>query len=593
MKISFCVIVEGDEKLVQLKRLLASVQGVFTSFHVTCNHKPCTEVKKFCEKEGYDFSYLKWSDDFSAQRNFNFARVPKDTDYICWADSDDVIIHAELIPEIVENAKKNEIDAVFFHYIYGAEFDGEPSPETFVREELGQTRERLLKRGSIVWKKRLHESPVPIDGEKFVHSIVKYDEKYPIAWLHLGADRDQSQDAIVKRTARNRRMLEMDLADERKDGEADPRTLLYLMKLYAEESDNQEILLKCLDMGKEYIEKSGWDEERAVCYKLMATCMGHLGRHEDARDLLMNAIKEFPYDPLLYLHLARAYRNLENWGAMKHWMKIGMSLNLSEARAQMDNILELKVLGAELMLEFYLHGDKNIRKAWEASRLLNKVNPTDSNKNNEEYLFNRKELDLATEHAHKLLAYYKDIGREDLIALTIETLLREIQELPFMIKLYNRYKEPKVWGENEICYYATFGHDHFERWGPSSLKAGIGGSETAVIRLSQEWAKLGYKVTVYGDPGKEMGEHDGVTWLPYYKFNPRDKFNIFIQWRDNSLAGKISAKKFLVDLHDVYFPQTFLEKVDSIDTIMVKSKYQRDLGEGIPKEKYHIISNGI
>ena len=162
-----------------------------------------------------------------------------------------------------------------------------------------------------------------------------------------------------------------------------------------------------------------------------------------------------------------------------------------------------------------------------------------------------------------------------------------------MIKLYNRYKEPKVWGENEVCYYATFGREHFERWGPSSLEKGIGGSETAVIRLSQEWAKLGYKVTVYGDPGQEMGEYDGVTWLPYYKFNPRDKFNIFIQWRDTSLANKISAKKFLVDLHDIYFPQTFEGKLDAIDSIMVKSEYQRDLGEGIPKEKFTIISNGI
>ncbi len=592
IKIAFCVIVEGDENLANLKRLLTSVRGVFTSYHITCNHKPCTKVRKFCLKEGYDFSFLRWDDNFSAQRNFNFNRVPKDTDYICWADSDDVIIRADLIPAIAENAEKQEIDAVFFHYIYGAEFDGEASVETFVREELGQTRERLLKRGTIIWKKRLHESPVPIDGEKFIHTSIKYDEQHPTTWLHLGADRDQPQEAIIKRTARNRRMLEMDLADERRDGEADPRTLLYLMKLYAEEQNNQELLLKCLDMGKEYIEKSGWDEERAVCYKLMATCMGHLGRHGDSRDLLMNAIKEFPYDPLLYLHLARAYRNLENWGAMKHWMKIGMSLDLSESRAQMDNILELKVLGAELMLEFYLHGDKNIRKAWEASRLLAKVNPTDNNKNNEEYLFNRKELDLATEHAHKLLNYYKDIGREEMIASTIESFIEEIRELPFMITLYNRYKDPKVWRSDEICYLANQG-EHFERWGPSSLEKGIGGSETAVIRLSQEWAKLGYRVTVYGDPGKEMGEHDGMNWLPYYKFNPRDKFNIFIQWRANNLAGKVSAKKFLVDLHDVFYEASFVEKQESIDRLMVKSNYQRSLAPSLPDNKFNIISNGI
>ena len=592
-KIAFCIIAEGDEKLEGIKTLFENLDGLFDSYHITCNRESHKKVEKWCKEKGYDFSYLAWCDSFSVQRNFNFARVPKDTDYICWADSDDVIVNPQLIREFANKAKADNMGAVFFTYWYGAKFEGKPSIDTFQEVELAQTRERLLKTGSIVWKKRLHESPVPIDGEKFIHTRVKYSKENPIVWLHLGADRDQPKEVLDKRTERNRRLLELDLEDERKEGEADPRTLLYLMKIYVEFEKDRELLIKCLNMGKEYLEKSGWDEERAVCYKLMATCMGHLGKHEEARDLLMNALKEFPYDPLLYLHLARTYANLENWSALKHWLKIGMSLELTEARAQMDNILELKVLGAELMLEFYLHGEKNIRKAWEAARLLNKVNLTKNNAHNEGYLFDRKELDIATEHAHKLLNYYKDIGREDLITPTIETLIGEMQELPFIVGLYNRYKEPKIWGKDEICYFANYGTGSFERWGPSNLETGIGGSETAVIRLSKEWAKLGYKVTVYGDPGKEEGEHDGVTWLPYYKFNPRDKFNIFIQWRYNNLAGRISCKKFLVDLHDVLFPQSYLDKLDSIDRIMVKSKYQRDLGEGIPKGKFEIISNGI
>lgn len=594
MKIAFCVIIEGDEKLDSLKRLIASTGGVFNSYHITANQEPHKETEKWCKEQGYDFSFLKWNDSFSEQRNFNFARVPKDTDYVCWADSDDVIIRADLIPQIAKNAKKNDIDAVFFTYWYGCKFNGPASYENFEEVELSQTRERLLKKDSITWKKRLHESPVPIDGEKFIHSKVDYkEEESPVVWMHLGADRDQSKDIVEKRMARNRRLLELDLEDERKEGEADPRTLLYLMKIYAEMDLDRELLLKCIDMGKEYISKSGWDEERAVCYKLMATCMGHLGRHEEARDLLMNAIKEYPYDPLLYLHLARAYRNLENWSALRHWLKIGMDMNLSESRAQMDNILELKVLGAELMLEYYLHGKKNIRKAWEASMLLNKVNPTENNQKNEEYLYDRKELDIATEHLHKLLKYYKDINQIDMIAPAIETALPAIKELPFIIKLYNHYKEPKVWANNEICYLANINGDHFEKWGPSSLVKGIGGSETAVIRLSQEWANLGYKVTVYGDPGKEEGEYDGVTYLPWYKFNPKDKFNIVIHWRSNNLADKLSCKKMLIDLHDVWFPQSYMDKLDSIDSIMVKSEYQKSLGEGIPSEKFTIISNGI
>ena len=594
MKLSFCIIVEGDVRLESLKRLMVSTKDVFDTVHITCNQTPHTKTKAWCKEKGYDFSYLKWNDDFSEQRNFNFSRVPKDTYYIIWADSDDVIIHSELIRKYAENAKTNSIDAVFFDYWYGAKFNGEPSLETFEEVELAQTRERLLKNGAIVWKKRLHESPVPIDGEKFIHSKVEYnEEKSPIAWLHLGADRDQGKEAAEKRMERNRRLLEMDLADERRESEADPRTLLYLMKIYAEHPQDKELLQKCIDMGEEYLYKSGWDEERAVCYKLIATCLGYLGKHEEAKNMLFNALSEYPYDPLFYFHLARAFRNLENWSAMKHWLKIGMSMDLKESRAQMDNILELKVLGSELMLEYYLHGERNIRKAWEASRLLNKVNPTKNNKNNEKYLFNRKELDIATEHAHKLLKYYKDIGNIEAIAPTIESLITEIKELPFMVKLYNRYKEPRVWNDDEICYFVSFGREHFEKWGPSSLESGIGGSETAVIQLSKEWAKLGYRVTVFGDPGKEEGLHDGVMWLHFYKFNQRDKFNIFIQWRDNYLSDKISCKKFIVDLHDIWFPQSYLSKLETIDKIHVKSEYQRDLGGDISKDKFNIISNGV
>jgi len=592
VKLAFCVIVEGDEKLENLKHLFGNLDGLFDSYHITANHTPYTEVKRWCTEMGYDFSYLKWSDDFSVQRNFNFARVPKGTDYICWADSDDVIINPQLIRGFAEKAKRGESDAVFFTYWYGAKFDGKPSIENFKEVELAQVRERLLRNGRIVWKKRLHESPVPIDGEKFVHSKIDYSKENPIVWLHLGADRNQSKEVIEKRTDRNRRLLELDLEDERKNGEADPRTLLYLMKIYTEYQNDRD-LLQCIEMGKEYLLKSGWDEERAICYKLMATCMGHFGQHEDSRDLLMNALKEFPYDPLLYLHLARAYRNLENWSALKHWLKIGMSMELSTANAQMDNILELKVLGAELMLDYYLHGDRNVRKAWEAARLLNKVNPTPNNKNNELVLFDNKELDVATEHAHKLLSYYKDINREDLIAPTIENFVDSIKDLPFMVKLYNRYKEPRIWKDDEICYLASFGTEHFEKWSPRSLEKGIGGSETAVIYLSNYWQEMGYKVTVYGDPGKEEGFYNGVLWLPYYKFNSRDKFNIFIQWRHNSIVGKVSTKKFLIDLHDIWFSQSYLDKLDSIDKIMVKSEYQRRLGVGIPREKFEVVSNGI
>lgn len=587
MKLAFCVIAKGDEELSKLKTLLNSVDDVFQGVFITTNHEH-KKTEEWCKEQGYNHSHLPWSKDFSAQRNFNFNQVPPDFDYIVWADADDIIINPHVLTDIARIAKSKNYDTVFFTYWYGNKFNGIPSKETFVDNEIKQMRERLIKPGSITWKKRLHESPVPIDGEHYTYSTVKYSKEYPIAWMHLGAERNISDEAMEERMKRNRELLELDLADERKAGNVDPRTLLYLMKIYAEE-DDRGTLEECIYMGEEYLEKSGWDQERAVCLRLMATCFGKLGQHKKANTLLHRAIAEYERDPLLYLHLARTYYNLKDFSAMKHWLEIGLSIKDNE-HLSMENVLELKTLSAQLMLQYYLYGpDKSVRKAWEAAMLLYKSDPTETNKQNEEYLFNQKELDLACEAAHKLMIYYKDIEREELIPKVFEAMPIEMRELPFAQTMYNKYKEPKVWGEKEICYFANFGGEHFEKWSPHSLKNGIGGSETAVIELARRWAKDGWKVTVYGDPGAFQGDHEGVIYLPWYKFNQRDHFNIFIAWRRPSYLGKIVCKKYLLDMHDVFIEQTVNKQ--GIDRIMVKSEFHKSLAPHT--ERMQVISNGI
>jgi hypothetical protein len=131
------------------------------------------------------------------------------------------------------------------------------------------------------------------------------------------------------------------------------------------------------------------------------------------------------------------------------------------------------------------------------------------------------------------------------------------------------------------------------KWDGNSLKEGIGGSETAVIKLSEEWVKQGWNVTVYCDPDKPC-VINGVKYFPYYWFNIEDSFNVFIQWRNNSLAGKVKAKKFLVDLHDIFDPTSYdEEKLKHINKIMVKSRFHRYLAPNIPDDKVVIISNCI
>lgn len=597
-KIALCIITEGDEKLKNLQLLYESISPYVDRIYLTANSNKVEKTKAWCHELGIEYSYLKWDDDFATQRNFNFSQVGDDIDYIIWADSDDVILGGEYIPRIVQVMEDKGYQSMFFQYWYGVKFDGEPHPKNFKEVELTQMRERIFRKDAIYWKGRIHETPIPVNGEDHKYTKVEYSKKpqpekgkYPIAWLHLGADRDIPKDILKIRMDRNQRILEKQLADERKEGQADPRTLLYLMKIYAESHDAK-LLEECISMGDEYMSKSGWDAERAVCTSLMARCMGELGDHKKAAEFLHQAIQEYPHDPLLYLHLARAYYNLKNYRSMRHWMRIGISLDLDEAQTSMNNLLEMKILTSELMLKYYLESEKDVEKAYDSAKKLYELNPTENNKKNEEYLYDLKELNIASGHIHKYLKYLDDIGEEDKIVQTIEQMPSGMRKLPFANSLYFKYKEPRVWGENEICYFANFGQAHFEKWDDTSLEKGIGGSETAVIRLSQEWAKLGYKVTVFGDP-KQIGERDGVTYLPWYMFNKKDKFNIFIQWRSGHLAGKISTKKFYIDLHDVWYEYDYLDRIDHIDKIFVKSEYHKSFGKSLPQDKFVVISNGI
>jgi tetratricopeptide (TPR) repeat protein len=591
MIISACVIVKDDSELDNLKRAISSVVKYVDEVIVTANGSEVSGIKKYCLQNGFKYFYHKWNDDFSDQRNFCASKIRKDADFYLWFDSDDQIVGAENLRDIAIKAKRSSLDSVFFEYWYMCTFDGKPSYENIKKIELTQMRERLLRPGAISWHKRLHETPVPNENIDYKYTQVKYKDT-PIAWLHLGITKETSIENQIAKTERNKRLLELQLEDERKTKEgADPRTLLYLMKIYAELPD-MDLNEKVIQMGEEYLMKSGWDAERAICCTLIAQALGKKGQNEEAKKFLFKSIQEYPYDPILYLHLSRICYNLGQFREMKHWLEIALSLDASDTVSNVTNIGELKNLSTELLMKYYFMGERNVKKAYQSSKLLYKESPTKDNRETMEYLKELNDLEEASAEAHKLMLYYETLNNSRGIIDVVKSMPPNMQELPFAWHMFNKHKEPRVWREDEICYYASFGQKHFEQWGPDSLRKGIGGSETAVIQLSKEWVKNGYKVVVYCDCGKEEGEHDGVVYLPYYKFNPRDSFNIFINWRSNHLAGKIKAKKFIVDLHDL-FNADMVKDYDKYDKLFVKSEFHRSLASSVPDRKIEVISNGI
>lgn len=70
--------------------------------------------------------------------------------------------------------------------------------------------------------------------------------------------------------------------------------------------------------------------------------------------------------------------------------------------------------------------------------------------------------------------------------------------------------------------------------GDALKKRGLGGSESAIILMSQELVKIGFDVTVFcacEDAESKPGVYDGVTYRPVESLNENDKFDIVISSR--------------------------------------------------------------
>lgn len=590
-KIAACLITKGDAELETLKIAVASIKPYVDDIFITSS-SAYSKTKAWCKSEGIHHSFRQWDNDFGTQRNFNWEQATKhgDYDFIFWIDSDDEVIGGEYLKEIASKALKDDIGVVFFDYLYACTFNGEPCFKNIVQVDLIQPRERLIRPNTHTWKNRLHETPVPIGvSPKYVR--YRYEPpKQNIVIVHRDIQNDYVNSDKMKR---NKELLELQLADERNSANgADPRTLLNLLKIYVE-LDDPELWKKALEMGEEYLPKSGWDEERATCHNKMAQALMRLGRTNEVEQHLILSIGEFPHDIEPKLMLAEFYLANNQYDKCKHWMDIAMSMDIKGVGSSVISVTGIKIRAAKLMLKWAFHVEKNIHKAVEASNMLIGVEPTDENLETHKYLLDLKDMDNACDNINKLSEYLSSIGQENSIVPIVDRLPMEMQQQPFAIKLRQKFSPPRKWGEKEICYFANFGSAHFMKWDGNSLKDGIGGSETAVIKLSEEWTKKGYTVTVYGDPEKPC-VINGVRYFPYYWFNQEDEFNIFIQWRAPFMAGKVKSKKFFVDLHDIFNPTDYTEKrLKYIDKVMVKSKFHRDLAPNIPDDKVVIISNCI
>jgi hypothetical protein len=171
-----------------------------------------------------------------------------------------------------------------------------------------------------------------------------------------------------------------------------------------------------------------------------------------------------------------------------------------------------------------------------------------------------------------------------------------IKDNPFMSDLMNKVLPPKKHEDNEVSIYCGPG---FTTWSPANLKkkgeSFVGGSEEAVMYLAKALNKQGWKVTVYSDPGADEGDWDGVKYLPYFKFNKKDKYNILIAWRRPDFVDwNCEAKKTYIWCHDIINQLDITpERLSKITKLIVLSPWHRTNIPDIPDEKILISSNGL
>jgi glycosyltransferase involved in cell wall biosynthesis len=563
--IALCMIVKGDEEL-NLDSVLEYVDHVFittTQTHTGKNTKKIT------------YSQFDWTDNFAEARNFNFNQA-SDYDYILWLDSDDVLEGGEYLQKIVSKMDSQKLDAIYADYNYEIADNGEIV--------IVHPRERIVRAGVFTWKGALHETLIPNRQvqTKYIKDIVV--NHYPT--------KDSRKSGIERnlRILSNQYNKEVKEVAEGKKSEIDPRTEYYLARILFD-LHTKDAHVRAERLFQDYLEHSGWDEERAQAWCYLGNIYYNVENFDDSVNCYLSAIKEKPDFPTWYIMLARTYAAKQDFDKALFYVKQG--LNIPHPKTSLVISPREDKLNALLTLFFVYFNKQDLTKALTFAEKLYEMRPDKENERRVESIEKLIKWGDWLKAVSSMAEEMSDDKKYDRVRLLLSALPDDIRNTIQVSRLQSNFTKPTVWPDKSVVYYAA---SQFETWSPKNMDTGIGGSEEAIIYLAKEWVEKGYKVTVYANVGADEGTYDGVEYVNYQRFNPKDKFDVFIVWRNPLLLrhNLFDARLILVDLHDVPEPGEFDDKVlSNLDYIMVKSDYHRSLLPQIPNDKFKIIGNGI
>ena len=580
-KLAVGIIIKDDSELKILERAVGSIIKHVDAIYITATNNPSTKIQDFCKKIGANYSFFQWVNDFSKARNYNFSQIPKEYEWILWLDTDDVVQGANTFRDAILVAEANNIKAIFARYLYQVELDETGKIKNILIEHL---RERIIRNdGTFEWVAPIHETlieKVPTGKTDFQGFCV----------VHL-MEPNQMENSMWRNIA----ILEQNCMDNPQD----PRPIYYLAKAYFD-TQMTELLHDSVGEGmdslvveliKQYIELSGWAEERGQAREYLSMVYRERGDYKSAINCLMEALKEDPKFTSIYIQIALSYVMLKDWEKAMHWVKLAGNVDIPKTTLVI-NPRDYKTMILEALFHIYLNTGK-LEECLKVATDLNEMLPNDLNAGRVRDVGDLKGRNDLAHYIVKLAHHLNKTGQTQQLENLVFSIPEEIEGEPAMVDLRNQFSKPRVWADDEIAIYCGQG---FEQWSWKSVSKGVGGSEEAVINMSRELAKLGWKVYVYADPQADAGIHEGVAWLPYYQINWRDKFNILIGWRNIGMydVPGLSAKRSYLWNHDLQNGLTYTpERVNKITKVMFLSKYHRDNVPTLDESKVMITGNGI
>lgn len=502
-------------------------------------------------------------------RLFNFASARNEglkhctSDYILWLDADDTPIGIDNMKKFIE---KNPSEVYNALYDYARDEEGNPASDHW-RERIVQNNGKWTWLGAKLGL--IHETLIPNKGYN-PYSMDIQEDIFRI---------EHNSQTVGESSIRNHIAL---LYEYIKTEGEDARTTYYLGIEYF----NRGMFDYCVAILLEFVKKSGSQEDIHSAWIKIGEAYHMLKDSESGRNAYLKAIDTMPNRPDGYLGLGESYHDEGEWAKSNEYILTGMQKKLPKSKHGLDKTRYTFRPSGYVALN-YLQLDKpNDAYEWFIRTLrLNPKHP---------WLKEYAPLFKEAKDLYDYVTSFVKLGQisQRLYPRTLPKLAEavpdDLKSQEILMDFKWRYTKPKIWSSKSIVFFCS---SAFEDWGPESLETGCGGSEEAVIQLTKRLAKLGWEVTVYNNCIKERTV-DGVNWVRFENFNPRDVFNVLISWRNNQFVeDRIASKKF-IDMHDVPEKEFYTDETTKDTKIFVKSEYHRSLF-GLEDDRFIVIPNGI